>query len=432
MKYEQALSYLETVNSLGMVLGLDSCRELCKRLGNPQKGLSFVHVAGTNGKGSIVAYISTVLTKSGYRTGRYVSPCIRDYREKIQVNGRMITKKAVGDLIGKIKTVSDGMVREGLPHPTVFEMETAMAFLYFRQTHCQIVVLETGLGGIEDATNIIDNPLAAVFASVSMDHIGILGKNLKEIAEKKAGIIKPGTCVITGNQESEVMQVFREQAVLKKCEFILADAELAQNVRKEITKQKFDYKDYKKIEISLLGEFQIQNCITAIETLNVLKKYGFNISEEKLRAGLKETEWNGRFTVIQKKPLFIIDGAHNEDAARKLAESVSFYFTNRRIIYIMGVLKDKQYEKILSETCFLAEHIITVTPPDNPRALPAIELAKAASMYHSKVTTADSVEEAVEIAELLADKEDVIIAFGSLSYLGRLQDVMEKKKGAKR
>lgn len=432
MKYEQALTYLESMNSLGIVLGLENCRELCKRLGNPQKDLSFIHVAGTNGKGSIVAYLSTVLKKAGYKTGRYISPVIRDYRERIQVNGRMITKKAVGELVEQIKMVADEMVGEGLPHPTVFEMETAMAFLYFKQMQCQIVVLETGLGGVEDATNIIENPLAVVFASVSMDHMGILGKSLKCIAEKKAGIIKNGTYVVTGIQKPEVMEVFREQSSLKKCKLVLADFESIKKERKEITKQKFDYKNYKNLEIHLLGEHQIQNCVTAIEVLNIIGKCGFEISEKQLREGLKETEWGGRFTVIQKNPLFIMDGAHNEDAAKKLAETIRFYFTNKRIIYIIGVLKDKEYEKILEETCSLAEHVITITPPDNPRALPAIELAKMASAYHSQVTTADSVEEALEIASLLANKEDVVIAFGSLSYLGKLQDVMEKKKGVKR
>ena len=201
MKYEQALEYLEQMNIYGSVLGLKTSLELCRRLGNPQDNLQFVHIAGTNGKGSILAYVSTVLSAAGYKTGRYVSPTIRDYRERIQVNGRMITKKAVGELAEQVKEVCDEMVADGFPHPTVFEIETAMGFLYFKQMGCQIVVLETGLGGLLDATNIIKNTLVAVFASISMDHMAILGKTITAIAEQKAGIIKAGCSVVTGCAE---------------------------------------------------------------------------------------------------------------------------------------------------------------------------------------------------------------------------------------
>ena len=431
MKYEQALEYLEQMNIYGSVLGLKTSLELCRRLGNPQDNLQFVHIAGTNGKGSILAYVSTVLSAAGYKTGRYVSPTIRDYRERIQVNGRMITKKAVGELAEQVKEVCDEMVADGFPHPTVFEIETAMGFLYFKQMGCQIVVLETGLGGLLDATNIIKNTLVAVFASISMDHMAILGKTITAIAEQKAGIIKAGCSVVTGLQEPEVMDVLCKCAKYNKCDLIIADVRNAQKVRYGIAKQQFDYAGLKNIEITLAGKCQISNCVTAIEVIKVLEANGFSISEKALRAGLKETKWDGRFTVLKKRPLFIADGAHNIDAAKKLADSLRFYFTNKRIIYIMGVLRDKEYDKVIAETYSLADQIITLTPPDNPRALSGYDLAVAVKEYHPSVTAVDSVEEAVEIAELLADKDDVIVAFGSLSFLGRLMDIMEKKKGAK-
>ena len=211
----------------------------------------------------------------------------------------------------------------------------------------------------------------------------------------------------------------------------LQDVRNAQKVRYGIAKQQFDYAGLKNIEITLAGKCQISNCVTAIEVIKVLEANGFSISEKALRAGLKETKWDGRFTVLKKRPLFIADGAHNIDAAKKLADSLRFYFTNKRIIYIMGVLRDKEYEKVIAETYSLADQIITLTPPDNPRALSGYDLAVAVKEYHPSVTAVDSVEEAVEIAELLADKDDVIVAFGSLSFLGRLMDIMEKKKGAK-
>ncbi len=431
MKYEQALEYLEQMNMYGSVLGLETSRELCMRLGNPQDELKFVHIAGTNGKGSILAYVSTVLTAAGYKTGRYVSPTIRDYRERIQVNGRMITKKAVGELTEQVKNACDAMVAEGFPHPTVFEMETAMGFLYFKEMGCQIVVLETGLGGLLDSTNIIKNTLVAAFASISMDHMAILGKTLTAIAEQKAGIIKPGCKVVTGLQEPEVISVLQEKSKDNECDLILADAGIATKVRHGVTKQQFDYSGIKNLEITLAGKCQIANCITAIEVIKALEAEGFPVSEKALRAGLKETRWDGRFTILEKQPLFIVDGAHNEDAAKKLADSLRFYFTNRRIIYIMGVLRDKEYDKVISETYALADQIITLTPPNNPRALSAYELAVAVQEFHSNVTAVDSVEEAIEIAKLFATKDDVIVAFGSLSYLGRMMDILEKKNGVK-
>ena len=431
MKYEQAMEYLEEMNQYGSVLGLESSRELCRRLGDPQKELQFVHIAGTNGKGSILAYVSTVLAAAGYKTGRYISPVIRDYRERIQVNGHLITKKAVGDLMEQVRNAAESMVAEGLPQPTVFEMETVMAFLYFKQMGCQVVVLETGLGGALDSTNIIENTLVAAFASISMDHMAVLGKTLPAIAEQKAGIIKKGSWVVTGCQKPEVLEVLQRIAKENGCDFTVADISHATHIRHGMLKQQFHYAGYKNLEITLAGTCQIENCVTAIEVLKALEKNGFPVTEKALRTGLKQTRWDGRFTVIQKRPLFIMDGAHNEDAAKKLADSIRFYFTNRRIIYIMGVLRDKEYEKILAETYSLAEQIITLTPPQNPRALSAYELAVAAKEYHPNVTAVDSVEEAVEMAELLAGKEGVIVAFGSLSYLGRLMDIMEKKKGVK-
>ena len=432
MNYEQAMRYLEEMNRYGSVPGLAATRELCSRLGNPQESLQFVHIAGTNGKGSVLAYISTVLTQAGYRTGRYISPVVRDYRERIQVDGKMITKKAVGELIKQIKEAADRMAEEGMAHPTVFEMETAMAFLYFREKKCDYVVLETGLGGLFDSTNIIGNTLAAVFASVSMDHMAVLGKTLEEIAVQKAGIIKENCRVVTGRQDAAVLDVIRRTAQEKECSFTVADPERAEKVKYGILRQQFSYGGYKNLEITLAGKCQIENCITALEALKALEEKGFPITEADLREGLKKTRWGGRFSVIAKRPLFVIDGAHNEDAAKKLADSVRFYFTNRRIIYIMGVLKDKEYEKIIAETYLYADQIITLTPPDNPRALSAYELAVAAGEYHPSVTAAGSVEEAVEMAELLADRDDVILAFGSLSYLGRLWEAVDKRKGVRK
>ena len=407
MNYREAMKYMEELGQYGTVMGLATMRELCARLGNPQEQLKFVHIAGTNGKGSVLAYVSTVLHTAGYRVGRYISPAVRDYRERFQIGGRMITQAALCNNLQQVKEAAEAMAAEGLPHPTAFEVETAVAFLYFLDKQCDIVVLETGLGGEEDATNVIDTTLVAVFSSISMDHMDILGDNLEQIAAVKAGIIKNKCCVISAKQPPEVMKVLRHAAALKKAKFFTADVIRTKHVRYGMTKQHFTYDKYKNVEISMLGQFQIENAVVALEVLTALGRLGYPVAEDKLRQGFIEAQWRGRFDVVGRKPLFIADGAHNEDASKKLAESIRLYFTNRRIIYIMGMLRDKEYDKVIRNTYEMAEHIITVTPPVRDRALHAYDLAQAVRQYHNSVTVADSVQEAVEIAYLLAgqDKE---------------------------
>lgn len=425
MKEQEVLDYIESLNGLGIVPGLDSIKELCGRLGNPQDDLKFVHVAGTNGKGSVSAYIATALKCGGYRVGRYISPTIFQYRERIQVGDRCITKEALGRLMGQVKQVCDEMVAEGLHQPTAFEIETALGFLYFKEKRCDIVVLETGMGGLLDATNVVRNTVLAVLTSVSMDHMKFLGKTLGEIAAQKAGILKAGCRAVSIRQEQDAMAVIEKRAAELECELVVADPSVITGIKYGLEKQRFTYGGFAGLEISLAGKYQIENACLAVEALKVLGECGFPVAEKKLRQGFLETVWPGRFTPIGKKPYFIVDGAHNEDAAKRLAESVEFYFTNKRIIYIMGVLKDKEYEKIIALTHSLADQIITVTTPNNPRAMSAYELAQAVARVHRNVTAVDSLEEAVEMSRLLAGKDDVIIAFGSLSFLGRLMEIVE-------
>ena len=434
MNYREAMAYIEDLQQYGSVMGLETMRELCARLENPQDQLKFVHIAGTNGKGSVLAYISTVLSAAGYRTGRYISPTVKEYRERFQIDGRLITQSGLCKYLEQVKEAAEAMAAEELPHPTAFEVETAVAFLYFLDKQCDIVVLETGLGGALDATNVITTTLAAVFTSVSMDHMGVLGDSIEQIAAAKAGIIKDKCYVISAKQTPEAMKVVRQAALVRKAKLYTADASRAKNVRYGMTGQHFSYDKYKNIAITMAGQFQIENAVVALETLTALGRAGYPVAEDKLRLGMEQTRWRGRFDVIGKKPLFIADGAHNEDASKRLAESIRFYFTNRRIIYIMGMLRDKEYDKVIRNTYELAQHIITVTPPLTDRALHGYELAQAVREYHDNVTVADSVQEAVEIAYLLAgrDKDCVVIAFGSLSYLGELIDVVEHRDTIRR
>lgn len=428
MKYTQAVEYMESLSSYGIVPGLGNIRNLCEKLKDPQKHLQFVHIAGTNGKGSVLAYVSTILKAAGYKVGRYVSPTISEYRERIQINNRSITKKALGEYVERMKGICEELVAEGKPHPTPFEVETAMAFLYFKEQGCDIVVMETGMGGRQDATNIIENTLVSVLVSISMDHMQFLGKDLTAIATEKAGIIKPGCQVVTALQVPEVMYVIEEQAEEYQVPVTVVGEENVRKIRYGLEKQRFDYGSWKNLEITLAGMHQIGNAVLAIEVVRALQQKGYEITEKALRAGLKETQWPGRFTLLAKKPYFVVDGAHNEDAAKKLAESIEFYFTNKRIIYIMGILRDKEYEKIIDLTHGYADQILTVATPNQARTLSSYELATEVAKVHQNVTAVDSLEEAVEIAYLLAGKEDVIIAFGSLSFTGKLMNILENRK----
>ncbi len=428
MNIREVFEYIEQAGKYGIVPGLDNIRALCGKMGNPQKELRFVHVAGTNGKGSVSAYLASVLRQGGYRVGRFLSPVLFEYRERIQINDRPITKSALCEGMELIQKACGEMQQEGMTHPTPFEMETALGFWYFQQKRCDIVVLETGMGGLLDATNVVENTCAAVLTSISRDHMSYLGDSLEEIAVQKAGIIKKGCDVITAVQEPEVMRIISQKAAEAGCPLHVAEAANISRVHYGLEKQKLTYRDV-KFEISLAGKHQIENAAVALEVLEVLREKGFPVTEEKEREGMAETRWPGRFTVIGRKPYFIVDGAHNEDAAGKLAESLKAYFPGRRMIYIMGMLKDKEYEKVIARTHFLADQIITITTPDEPRALPAYLLAGEVAKVHAGVTAADSLEEAVEMSCLLAGKEDVIVAFGSLSFLGRLMKIVDNMAG---
>ena len=427
MKYTEAVEYIESLQQYGIVPGLGNIRNLCEKLGNPQDELKFVHIAGTNGKGSVLAYISTILKEAGYKVGRYVSPTIFEYRERIQVNHRPITQKALCELVERMQGICQELVAEGKPHPTPFEVETAMAFQYFKEQGCDIVVLETGMGGRQDATNIIKNTLVSVLVSISMDHMLYLGRNLADIAKEKAGIFKLECQVVTAKQAPEVMMVVDKRAQELGVPVIVAEPINAKKIRYGLEKQRFDYEGWKNLEIHLAGKHQIDNAVLAIEVIKALEKNGFKVSEKALRQGLQETKWLGRFSVIGKKPCFVVDGAHNEDAAKKLAESIEFYFTNRRIIYIMGILRDKEYEKIIELTQGYADQILAVATPNQARTLSAYELATEVAKLHPNVTAVESLEEAVELAYLLAGKEDVILAFGSLSFMGKIMNIVENR-----
>lgn len=427
--YKEAREYLNGITKYGSVLGLDSIRVLLRRLGNPQDTLRFVHVAGTNGKGSTVAFISTILELANYKTGRYVSPSVFSYREIIQINRVSITKEALTSLTFEIKEVIEEMLRDGFDHPTIFEVETALAFLYFKREKCDIVVLETGLGGVLDATNIVENTLAAVMTSISKDHMQFLGNTLKEITYNKVGIIKKDSVVVCTKQELEVFEVIKEQCKQNNNTLIIADDKKAVNICYKNLKIVFDYDEFNNIEIGLSGSCQIQNAILAIETAKALRSMEFKISDKAIEEGLHLTKWPGRFTQICKEPVIIIDGAHNEAAAIQLKETIAKHFKNKKLMFVIGVFADKEYEKMVEIMSPLAYKILTITTPDNPRALEGEKLAKVIEKYHNNVKFIPTLKEAAKECVNQKKSVDAIIAFGSLSYLGEFTKQVKALKG---
>ena len=434
MTKSQAIEYLLSLKGGSITPGLTRVEELLKRMGNPQESLKFIHIAGTNGKGSTLCFISEILKDAGYKVGRYVSPAVSDYCEKYQVGGKSISSNMLIKGAELVREKIDEMIASGYDSPSSFEAETALSFWFYKEKKCDFVVLETGMGGLEDATNVIKNPLVCVLASVSYDHMAFLGDTLSQIAMQKAGIIKPGAHVVSAKQHDEAENVIKNKAVECGCKLSIVDMDALQD--KTVSennrihrKQLFSYKNHKRLSLSLLGKYQLKNAALAIEAIEALKSQNIKISDDSIRNGLKNAVWPGRFQIVSEKPLIILDGAHNEEAAQRLAETIRFYFTNTRIVYIMGMLKDKEYGKVCEITTPLADCIFTISTPNNSRALDRLELAETVRKSNSNVTAADSIEEAVEMAKLMAGPDGVVIAFGSLSYLGKMMELTNNGSG---
>lgn len=424
MNYEESRVYLDEISRYGSVLGLENMKELLDRLGNPQKDLKFIHISGTNGKGSCLAYLSTILSGAGYKTGRYISPTLDTYRERIQVDGEYINKDSLASHVTAIAKATEDMKKDNAGTPTLFEVETVLAFLYFKEKNCDIVVLETGLGGRLDATNIIDTSILEVIMPISLDHQGFLGDTIKEIAEQKAGIIKNNTKVISAIQPKEAAEVIEKTCKEKNCTLTIANPDEITIKSQSIKKQVFDYKMYNNIAISLPGSYQPQNAIVAIEAIEALRELGYSLSQEDILKGFEATVWKGRFTVLSEdNPVVIMDGAHNVAGAKELMKSLELYFNDKKYIYVFGVFSDKEYDEIINITAKRAEHIITVQTPNNPRALPAEDLKDAVKKVNNSCEASKNIEDAVKKAIKMTreDKERILVIFGSLSFLGEAE-----------
>lgn len=417
MNYEQAIEYMKNVQKKGSVLGLEPVKILLEQLDNPQEKLKVIHVAGTNGKGSICTFLEAMYRGEGKKIGRYISPTIHCYLERFQINGVYMEEAVFAKLLTQVEEVIKQMDTEGKELPTAFEIETVIAFLYFWKEKVDLVILETGMGGREDATNVVSKPICTVFSSIGMDHMQFLGDTLEQIAFEKAGIMKEGCPAVVYPNSSEVMEVLKKQGSLHN---VVIDEVNKDQIRilSETLNESIFYYNGIKYQIRMLGEYQIYNAVTAIETKLFLDGY-------LIKESLMEAKWEGRFEKISESPLFIRDGAHNTDGAGALKESIEKHFTNRKIIYIIGVLEDKEYDKMVELLCPMAVSVFTVTP-ENGRALPGSVLREHVLPYCKDVMVCTSVENAVKEAkqeyEMWEKKgqKPVIVAWGSLSYIGQI------------
>lgn len=385
--------------------GLAVMGALMDRLENPQRALRCVHIAGTNGKGSCAAMTAAVLQAAGYRTGLFTSPDLCGMEERIRVDGVNITLSDFRSVTARVKAACTG-----LNEPSYFEKITAAAFLYFAEQNCDYVVLETGLGGRLDATNILETPACSVIMPIGFDHTGVLGDTLAAIAGEKAGIIKPGVPVVCAPQKDEAIKVIRQAASDRGCPFYTVNITKIRSLSHSPAGQLFSYKNMEQIELSLLGAHQVQNACAVIEIAQAL-----GIEASAIRAGLKATKWPCRFEYIPGAPPFLLDGAHNAHGAAALAAGLRDYFPGQKFTMVMGVMADKDYTEILALMEPMAARFICLAP-DSPRAMPPAELAALIKTVPAE--TADSIEEAIAKARAYGDP---VCAFGSLYYIGTVR-----------
>ena len=430
MNYREALEYIHSTAKFGSVLGLERIKKLMEILGDPQEKLNIIHVGGTNGKGSTSSFISHILTQSGYKTGLFTSPYLESFCERIKIDSKDIGKDELAKSASAVKKAIDTLLDMGYDHPTEFEIVTAIAFYYYCEKEVDFVVLEVGLGGRYDATNIIEKPLVSVITPIDMDHMDMLGDTIEKIAYEKAGIIKPKMPVIVYPQSKEAMEVIKRVAAEKDSKLIVAD--IKSNVKKsDLSAQVFDCTvdghRFEDMKIKLIGRHQVNNAIVALNVVWELSKtFGYFIGKDCMYKGLERTVWPGRLELLKKEPNIIIDGAHNLHGAKALSSFMKDNFKRERTILVLGMLRDKEVDKVIRELVPLAETIIC-TSPENPRAMDSSELSsiirkefKNVHIIASNNSIRKSIHEAVNIAK---DDSSIIIA-GSLYMIGSVRSII--------
>lgn len=429
MNYQEAMNYIKSIQTGNPIKpGLETISNLLYALGNPQDRLHFIHIAGTNGKGSTAAFVASVLAAAGRKTGRYISPAVFSEFEKIQyVQGKetvMVTEQELADILTEIRTAIEKIEKEGKPVPTEFEIETAAAFLAFSRWNCDVVVLETGMGGRLDATNIVTHVDCSVLTPIAMDHMKFLGNTIERIAMEKAGIIKSGVPVVANQKNPSVRECIQKAAAAKGADLWFVDEKQIHIEEIFPGKTIFLYRGYGEFMIAQPGVYQVENACLALECIQqVAEKYG--ITKQAVKEGMRRAKWPGRFDILSEQPWVVADGAHNPQGVQSLLESLNVYFKDFRKIGIMGVFSDKEYATMCDMIEGVFEQMYTVTPPTK-RGLSAEVLAAELNqgkmgMDAEKACPCVSVSEAFRMAVNLAEDgkcdKSIIVVFGSLSFL---------------
>lgn len=409
MTYTEALNYIHGVSNFFCKPGLERIGELCRRLGNPQSKLKFIHVGGTNGKGSFCSMLSSVLVEAGYKVGLYTSPYVLRFNERIRISGESISDECLADITEKVKLIADGMEDS----PTEFELITAIAFEHFKNEGCDVVILEVGMGGRLDATNVIESPMLSVITGIALDHTAFLGDTVEKIAAEKAGIIKPGIPVLYGGEDKNAERVIALRAEEMRSAFYKTNYSRL-NIQKMVAEySEFDYKDNIRLRISLLGQYQPKNAAIVLDAIAILRNLGMKIDEKAMRDGLYKAKWSARFEIIGSDPTVIFDGAHNPQGICAAVDSIRRYF-DKKVVVFTGVLKDKDYDSIALSISEIASRAFTITP-NNPRALSAEDYARVLNAKGVCAIPCESIDDAVK-AGIAAATEDktALCCLGSL------------------
>ena len=419
MTINEVLDYIHSVCWKGMMPGLERVTELLDKMGNPQKDLKFIHIAGTNGKGSTAAMTASILGQAGYCTALYTSPFIYQFGERMQVNGEMIPDDELIKITEYVKPLADTMAET----PTEFELITCIAFEFFKRRKCDIVVLEVGLGGLLDATNVISTPEVAVITNIGLDHTDILGNTLEEIAFNKAGIIKENGHAVIYRGTPGVEKVFEDTCREKNTKLKKANFDGLKLKSHDLFEQVFDCGDYEDIHLPLLGDHQLHNAAVVLAVAETLQEIGWKITRENIYDGIRDVSWPGRFDIVCRDPLFIIDGGHNPQCLEALVKNIQDYLAGRRVIALTGVLADKDYGDMYKPVMPYIEQFVCVTPP-NPRRLMAEELAQHLQNVGARATACETIPEGVQKAIQLAGSDGVVLCFGSLYTIGDIRNAL--------
>ena len=417
MNATEAIEYIHSVCWKGSVPGLGRTQALLEKMGNPEKKLKFVHIAGTNGKGSTAAMTASILRKAGYRTGLYTSPYIYRFHERMQVDGMEITDEELTAVTEYVKPLAQSLKET----PTEFELVCCIAFEYFVRKGCDIVVLEVGMGGAFDATNVIETLEVAVITNIGLDHTEVLGDTLEKIAETKSGIFKDNGHAVVYRGTPSVEAVFERVCAERNTALVKADFASLKLKKHSLDGQIFDCGDRKDLVLPLLGDHQLHNASVALSVVDTLKQIGWKISEQNIRDGLRDVQWPGRFDIVGRSPLFIIDGGHNPQCIEALVKNIEDYLKDRKVIAITGVLADKDYADMYVPVMPYVHKFVCITPP-NPRKLEAMELAKYLREKGANAVGSDTIENGVKLALREAGADGVILCFGSLYSIGSIRD----------